>query len=60
MTAVEYISVSEEIVNVFWTNFQHDGAAELNRWNDHLCHNLCLQTIASEDQFKYGMYAKSR
>ena len=27
MTAIGYISDTEEIVNAFWTNFQHDGAA---------------------------------
>ena len=27
MTAVGYISDTEEIVNASWTNFQHDGAA---------------------------------
>jgi hypothetical protein len=27
MTAVGYISDTEEIVNTSWTNFQHDGAA---------------------------------
>ena len=27
MTAVRYISDTEEIINASWTNFQHDGAA---------------------------------
>jgi len=27
MTAVEYISDSEEILKASWLNFQHDGAA---------------------------------
>ena len=27
MTAIEFISDTEELVNAFWRNFQHDGAA---------------------------------
>jgi len=27
MTAIGYISVTEEIVKASWSNFQHDGAA---------------------------------
>jgi hypothetical protein len=43
MTAVGYISDTEEIVKLSWSLFQHDGAAAFRSSEEHLCHQLCLQ-----------------
>jgi len=32
MTAVGYISHTEDIVKASWSKFQHDGAAEFKLW----------------------------
>jgi len=53
MTAVGYISDTEEIVIASWSHFQLDGAAALNCRKDHLCHQLCLQRTSLEDELKY-------
>jgi len=59
MTAVEYISDTEEIIVASWSNFQHDGAAAFKCQKDHHCHQLCLQTTSLEDKLKYWMSSKS-
>jgi len=53
MTAVGYISDTEEKVKASWSNFQHDGAAAFKLSENHLCHQLCLQRTSLEDKCKY-------
>jgi len=53
MTAVGYISDTEEIVKASWSLFQHNVKLHLNCQEDLLGHHLCLQRNSLEDKLKY-------
>ena len=52
MTAVGYISDTEESVKASWSLFQHDGAAAFKLSERHLWHQLCLQRTSLEDELR--------
>jgi len=59
MTAVGYISDTEEIIKASWWNIQHGGAAEANCRTDHCCHPHCLQSPCINAELKHWITAEA-
>jgi len=52
MTAIGYISDTEEIVKASCNYFNTMVRLHSNCQKDHLCHHLCLQRTSLEDELK--------
>jgi len=52
MTAVGYISDTEDIIKAWWYFFNMMEWLHLNCQKDLLCHHLCLQRTSLEDELK--------
>jgi len=60
MTAVRYVSNTEEMVYASWSNFLHDGVAAFKLSKRSLVLPALFSTTAHEDEHKYGMSTELR